>query len=35
MEKKAIKVHPEDNVAVALIDVWEGKRGFFVVRLSS
>lgn len=23
MEKKAIKVHPQDNVAVALVDLWE------------
>lgn len=26
MEKKAIKVHSEDNVAVALIDVWKDNR---------
>ena len=24
MEKKAIKVHPDDNVAVALVDLWNG-----------
>lgn len=26
MEKKLIKVHPDDNVAIALIDLWQGDK---------
>lgn len=29
MEKKLIKVHPDDNVAIALIDLWQGDKASY------
>ena len=29
MQKKLIKVHPDDNIAIALVDLWEGDQPEF------